>query len=127
MVGELEEAGEVASAQLDLAFEVLKTVSMRKLPADLDTYKSLMEACGRCGDTQRARTLVDLMKKDGFVLDGEILSCFVAAFAHDESGGHEASLNTPLSVIVVRKRPGSQNSTPYASGYVNMLALLMTG
>ena len=80
---EYEEAREVASAQLDLAFETLKTSSWRGLPADLDAYKSLMEACGRCGDTQRALLLIDLMKKDGFVLDGEILSCFVKAFAHE--------------------------------------------
>ena len=99
---EYEEAREVASAQLELAFETLKTASMRGLPADLDAYKSLMEACGRCGDTQRALLLIELMKHDGFVLDGEILSCFVQAFAHEPSGlaasDEENAPSTPKSV-----------------------------
>ena len=81
---EYEEAKEVAVAQLDLAFEVLRTMSLRGLSTDSDAYLSLMEACGRCGDTQRALHLIELMRSDGFVADGEVLGCFVSAFAHEE-------------------------------------------
>lgn len=87
VIVEYEEAREVASAQLDLAFEVLSTMALRQLSADSDAYLSLMEACGRCGDTQRALSLIDLMRHDGFVADSEVLSCFVSAFAHDGAGG----------------------------------------
>lgn len=83
-VAEYEEARAVASAQLDLAFETLKTLSLRRLSADSDCYLSLMEACGRCGDTQYAVKLMDIMKKDGFVADSEVLASFIAAFASHE-------------------------------------------
>lgn len=79
---EYEEAREVAAAQLEMALEVLATLSLRGLSADSDAYLSLMEACGRCGDTKRALLLIELLKKDGFVADSEVLACFVAAFAH---------------------------------------------
>jgi pentatricopeptide repeat protein len=80
-VAAYEEAKEVATAQLDLAFEALATVSLRGLSADSDSYLSLMEACGRCGDTQRAVELMQLMKKDGFAADSEVLASFLTAFA----------------------------------------------
>jgi pentatricopeptide repeat protein len=77
-----EEAREVACAQLDLAFQTLSTLSLRGLPADSDGYLSLMEACGRCGDTHDALKLMELMRKDGFVADSEVLASFMAVFAH---------------------------------------------
>ena len=76
-----EEAREVAYAQLDLAFQTLATMSLRGISADAESYVSLMEACGRFGDTKYAIRLMELMKKDGFVADGEVLASFVAAFA----------------------------------------------
>jgi len=91
---EYEEARAVASAQLDLGFATLTTMSsLRKLAPDADAYKSLMGACGRCGDTQRALELIETMKTDGLV-DGEVLSWFVSAFGNkDDSavGGRQLS------------------------------------
>lgn len=84
---EYEEAREVAVAQLDLAFDTLKMMEVRGLLTDPDVFKSLMEACGRCGDTKRALELIETMKRDGLVADNEVLSCFMAAFAHD--GGED--------------------------------------
>ena len=83
---EYEEARAVASAQLDLGFEALTTLStLRRFEPDVDAYKSLMGACGRCGDTTRALELIEIMKNDGLV-DGEVLNWFVLAFAtNDES------------------------------------------
>jgi pentatricopeptide repeat protein len=94
---EFEEAREVATAQLEVAFETLATMSLRGLSVDSDAYFSLMEACGRCGDTKRALKLIELMKKDGFVADSEVLSCFIAAFAHKEVRGHQAVGNPTRS------------------------------
>jgi pentatricopeptide repeat protein len=85
-LAEYEEAREVAVAQLDLAFDTLKSLELRGLPTDSDVFKSLMEACGRCGDTDRALGLIQTMKRDGLVADKEILSCFVATFSHGETG-----------------------------------------
>lgn len=82
-LAEYEEAKEVTYAQLDLAFETLATMSLRGLSVDSDAYLSLMEACGRCNDMKRAVKLIEIMKKDGFVADRELLSCFMAAFADD--------------------------------------------
>ena len=81
---EYEEAREVTAAQLEVAFETLATMALRGLSVDSDAYFSLMEACGRCGDTKRALKLIELMKKDGFVADSEVLSCFISAFAHKD-------------------------------------------
>jgi len=76
----LDEAKIVATAQLDLAFSVLRTMSLRKLPIDSDGYRFMMEACGRCGNSQRASQLLRLMRGNGFAVDSEIYSKFVLAF-----------------------------------------------
>lgn len=86
LLAEYEEAKEIASAQLELAFEALTEMSSRGLPTDPDAFKSLMEACARCGNTRRAIQLIRIMKRDGFVADREIYSCFLNAFAQVESG-----------------------------------------
>lgn len=92
---EYEEARAVASAQLDLGFEALTTLStLRKLEPDADAYKSLMGACGRCGDTQRALELIEIMKRDGLV-DGEVLNWFVLAFATNDSDSAVAARLSP--------------------------------
>jgi pentatricopeptide repeat protein len=94
---EFEEAREMAMAQLDLAFESLSTLELRDLSADLDAYKSLMEACGRCGDPQRALKLMERMKKDGFAADSEMLNFFVASFAHEDGSGIGAGEDSAIS------------------------------
>lgn len=87
---ECEEARDVAAAQLDLAFDTLKTMESRGLMSDPDACNLLMEACGRCGDTKRALELTEIMNRDGLVADKEALSCFMAAFACTEHAGQEA-------------------------------------
>ena len=81
---EYEEAHDVAVAQLDLAFDALRTMELRGLLSDSDIFKSLMAACGRCGNTTRAVELIQMMQRDGLVADQEVLSCFITAFAHNE-------------------------------------------
>jgi pentatricopeptide repeat protein len=81
-LAEYEEVREVAAAQLDLAFDILKMTETRGLLPDPDVFKSLMEACGRCGDTKRALKLIEIMKRDKLVTDNDILLCFMASFAH---------------------------------------------
>ena len=83
-LAEYEETREVTAAQLDLAFSVLATMNLRDLPTDPDAFKSLMEACGRCGDTDRALQLMETMKKEGFVTDGELYSSLMQAFAQGD-------------------------------------------
>jgi pentatricopeptide repeat protein len=82
---EYEEAREVAIAQLDLAFDALNMMEMRGLTTDPDVFKSLMEACGRCGDTKRAIELIEIMKRDSLVADNAVLVYFMASFAHSLS------------------------------------------
>lgn len=90
-LAEFEETRDVAIAQLDLAFSVLSTMKMRDLATDPDAFKSLMEACGRCGDTDRALQLMEKMKKDGFVTDGELYSSLMQAFAQGDGTVHPSS------------------------------------
>jgi pentatricopeptide repeat protein len=81
---EYEEAHDVAVAQLDLAFDALRTMELRGLVSDSDIFKSLMAACGRCRNTARALELIQMMQRDGLVADQEVLSCFMTAFAHND-------------------------------------------
>ncbi|KAG7361639.1 DENN (AEX-3) domain containing protein [Nitzschia inconspicua] len=78
---EFEEIRDVAAAQLDLAFDALKIMGNRGLLSDPDVFKSMMEACGRCGDTKRALELIRIMKRDKLVTDNDVLVCFMASFA----------------------------------------------
>ena len=55
---EIEKAHAIAKAQVDLGFNTLKMMRLRKLPTESITYKTLIEACGRCGIAHRHRHLV---------------------------------------------------------------------
>jgi len=79
------EAKETAKAQLGLAFEMLLMMKQRQLKADPYTYQCLIDACGRCGDTDRATTLLSRMHEDGIVADGVVYSCLVNAFSSENA------------------------------------------
>ena len=49
----LEEAKATAAAQLNLAFDILDMMKERDMKTDPVAYKCLIDACGRCGDTER--------------------------------------------------------------------------
>ncbi|KAL3910952.1 MAG: hypothetical protein SGILL_007480, partial [Bacillariaceae sp.] len=80
-LAEYDQARAVASSQLDLAFDTLKIMGNRGLLTDSDIFKSLMEACGRCGDNKRALELIERTKRDKLVTDNDVLVCFMASFA----------------------------------------------
>eukprot|EP00957_Ditylum_brightwellii_P084532 6427783-Ditylum_brightwellii.AAC.1 len=75
------EAKETAKVQLNIAFGMLKTMKKRELRADPKAYQCLIDACGRCGDTERATALLGMMHKDGIVADGVVYSCLVGALS----------------------------------------------
>lgn len=102
LLAEYDEAKEIASAQLELAFEALSTMASRGLSTDPDAFVSLMEACGRCGNTDRAIQLIRIMKRDGFVADSEIYSCFLNSFAHVENANAKSTLETIPSEVSKR-------------------------
>lgn len=64
----------------------------RKLPGESITYKSLIEACGRCGIAHRATQLLEMMTQDGLQLDSEVYYCFMRAFALN--GDTEATMSS---------------------------------
>lgn len=78
---QIEEAKATAKAQLGLAFEMLTMMRKRGLKADPEAYQCLVDACGRCGDTERATQLLAKMHEDGIVADGVVYSCLVSAFS----------------------------------------------
>jgi len=82
---EIEEAKATGRAQLALAFEMLTMMKKRALKADPEAYQSLIDACGRVGDTKRASDLLASMHEDGIVADGTVYACLVAAFSADAS------------------------------------------
>ncbi|VEU44558.1 unnamed protein product [Pseudo-nitzschia multistriata] len=103
---EYEEAREVSVAQLDLAFDALEMMETRGLNTDPDVFKSLMEACGRCGNTKRALALIEIMKRDGLVADNDVLIFFMASFAHCRPY-EEASAFAPTESKMKAGRRGS--------------------
>jgi len=52
----------------------------------MDTFKSLMQACGRCRNTERAIELIRLVKEHSLARDTDILSVFVSSFAGEIDG-----------------------------------------
>lgn len=82
---EIEEAKATARAQLGLAFEMLIVMKERKLKTDPVAFRSLIDACGRCGDTVRATKLLARMHEDGIVADGAVYSCLVSAFSAENA------------------------------------------
>lgn len=78
---QIEEAKATGRAQLGLAFEMLTMMKKRALKADPEAYQSLIDACGRVGDTKRATALLAKMHEDGIVADGTVYACLVSAFS----------------------------------------------
>lgn len=82
---EIEEAKATARAQLGLCFEMLDMMKKRGLKAEPDAFQYLIEACGRCGDTDRASNLLGRMHEDGIVADGVVYSWLVTAFSSESA------------------------------------------
>lgn len=80
---QIEEAKATGRAKLGLAFEMLTMMKKRALKADPEAYQSLIDACGRVGDTKRATELLGKMHEDGIVADGTVYACLVSAFSAD--------------------------------------------
>lgn len=81
----ISKARAIAKAQIDLGFNTLRMMRRRKLPTESITYKTLIEACGRCGIAHRAQQLMEMMTQDGFALDSEVYYAYVNAFSHIDS------------------------------------------
>jgi pentatricopeptide repeat protein len=64
---------------------MLKMLKERGLRADPEAFECLIDACGRCGDTDRATELLGRMHEDGIVADGVVYSSLVAAFSAAEN------------------------------------------
>mmetsp|Transcript_25913 Transcript_25913/g.51978 ORF Transcript_25913/g.51978 Transcript_25913/m.51978 type:complete len:1413 (+) Transcript_25913:53-4291(+) len=79
------EARETARAELSIAFEMLKMMKERGLRADPEAYQCLIDACGRCGDTNLATQLLSRMHEDGIVADGVVYSSLVSAFSAESA------------------------------------------
>mmetsp|Transcript_5650 Transcript_5650/g.11710 ORF Transcript_5650/g.11710 Transcript_5650/m.11710 type:complete len:1333 (-) Transcript_5650:55-4053(-) len=82
---QIEEAKATGRAQLGLAFEMLTMMKKRGLQADPEAYQSLIDACGRVGDTKRATELLAMMHEDGIVADGTVYACLVSAFSAESA------------------------------------------
>jgi len=82
---EIEEAKATAKAQLGLAFEMLIAMKERNLKTDPVAFRSLIDACGRCGDIERATSLLARMHDDGIEADGVVYSCLVSAFSAENA------------------------------------------
>ncbi len=99
---DMEAAQLLANRQLDLAFSVMETMSMRSLPSDQDALKSLMEACGRCGATSRATQLITMMKEQYLIVDSLIYSNYLTAFTVANEINPDEPIKSPLTNVPLR-------------------------
>lgn len=77
-----EELKAQARAQLGLAFHILRYLRYTlKFKADALTYRCLMNACGKVGDTGLGTTLMTLMHEDGCVVETDMYQTLVSAFS----------------------------------------------
>ena len=105
---QIDEAKVVANAQLDLAFSTLNTLYLRKEYADVDGYKFLMDACGRCGSTTGATELMANMRQERILIDGEIYSKYLQAFSVANEIRPDEPIESPLTNV-----PLSDNNDLY--------------
>ena len=99
---DVEAAQLIANRQLDLAFSVMETAALRNLPADQDTLKALMEACGRCGSTSRATQLMTMMKEQYLNVDSEIYSNYLTTFSVANEINPDEPIKSPLTNVPLR-------------------------
>jgi hypothetical protein len=99
---DIEAAQLIANRQLDLAFSVMETISLRSLPSDQDALKALMEACGRCGSTSRATQLITMMKEQYLPVDSEIYSNYLTTFSVANEINPDEPIKSPLTNVPLR-------------------------
>jgi len=112
---ELEKAKAIAKAQVDLGFNTLRMMRQRKLPTESITYKTLIEACGRCGIAHRAQQLMEMMTQDGMALDSEVYFAFIKAFSNISEG--EEGMNSLSRVTEDTASEFSANKSTTASEF----------
>ncbi|CAM9455610.1 unnamed protein product [Ascophyllum nodosum] len=74
-----------ANAGLSVAFEALAAMLLKAPSGDEAVYRSLISACGRSGNSEKAMVVVELMMSTGIVPDAMVSRCLVDAFAMDDS------------------------------------------
>ena len=71
--------------QLDVAFAVLDRMKRERVDMLEIVFRSLIEACGRCGDGERALDVTKTMNKAGFVPDSSVYNCVFRSFTMNGS------------------------------------------
>ena len=71
--------------QLDVAFAVLDRMKRERVDMLEIVFRSLIEACVRCGDGERALDVTKTMNKAGFVPDSSVYNCVFRSFTMNGS------------------------------------------
>ena len=104
----IEKARAIAKAQIDFGVNTLIMMRKRRLPTESITYKTLIEACGRCGIAHRAEQLMEMMTQDGLALDPEVYYEYIKAFSNADMEGSFTSnkeLDTTSVVSTIHSHP----------------------
>ncbi|CAN0071785.1 unnamed protein product, partial [Ectocarpus sp. 12 AP-2014] len=104
-----------ANAALMVAFEALDAMREKAPAGEEAVYRSLISACGRCGNSEKAMAVVEMMMSTGIVPDAMVSRCLVDAFAMDDSfsdgGAHPLSL-LDWSKFQPKHRDGRRSHEP---------------
>ena len=107
----IEKARAIAKAQIDFGVNTLIMMRKRILPTESITYKTLIEACGRCGIAHRAEQLMEMMTQDGLALDPEVYYEYIKAFSNADMDGTTFTTNKELDTTSVVSTIHSHSST----------------
>ncbi|CAM9708806.1 unnamed protein product, partial [Scytosiphon promiscuus] len=108
-----------ANAALMVAFEALDSMREKAPAGEEAVFRSLISACGRCGNSDKAMAVVEMMMSTGIVPDAMVSRCLVDAFAMDDSfsdgGAHPLSL-LDWSKFQPKHRDGGRRSLEPSGG-----------
>uniref|UniRef100_A0A7S2RHS4 UDENN domain-containing protein n=1 Tax=Mucochytrium quahogii TaxID=96639 RepID=A0A7S2RHS4_9STRA len=80
-------------SQLDVAFDVLDASQKWGTAADEVVYRSLIDACGRCGHTDYAIRVLGMMHQKGMSPDALVYSNLVQSFSMNGDVNHSLKLD----------------------------------
>lgn len=109
----IEKARAIAKAQIDLGYNTLIMMRKRKLPSESIMYKTLIEACGRCGIAHRTQKLMEMMTQDGLTVDPEVYYEYMKAFSNaevEEMPTQRKTMDTSSEVSTIMSHPSAASS-----------------
>jgi hypothetical protein len=100
---DMEVARAIAKAQVEVAYNALMLMHVRKLPPEPAVYKLFIQACGRCKQRSYAPKIMDMLARDRLATNPDIYTSLIAAFSNNDD-------SQPSALILHQIRAESSTS-----------------